>query len=70
MMDDWELGVRNPGRLCAVMESGLMGMGPEDAFDRLIELAVEADRRTSRSHRSRRLRAHHGDELSGISRRA
>ena len=41
MMDDWELGVRNPGRLAAVMESGLIGMGPEDAFDRLIELAVE-----------------------------
>lgn len=37
----WEVAVRDPARLEAVARSGLAGSGPEDAFDRLIELAVE-----------------------------
>ncbi|MEO9181114.1 MAG: GAF domain-containing protein [Acidimicrobiales bacterium] len=37
----WEKGVRDPDRLIALQQSGLMGTGPEDAFDRLIELATE-----------------------------
>jgi GAF domain-containing protein len=38
---DWEPGVRSPSRLAAVQRSGLVGITPEDRFDRLIELAVE-----------------------------
>jgi sigma-B regulation protein RsbU (phosphoserine phosphatase) len=38
---DWEAGVRDPTRLAALQSSGLTGTGPEDAFDRLIELAAE-----------------------------
>jgi phosphoserine phosphatase RsbU/P len=37
----WEQGVRDPARLDALQRSGLAGTGPEDAFDRLIELAAE-----------------------------
>ena len=37
----WEREVRSPERLAAVDRSGLVGIGPEDPFDRLIELAVE-----------------------------
>jgi sigma-B regulation protein RsbU (phosphoserine phosphatase) len=37
----WEEGVRDPVRLAALERSGLAGTGPEDAFDRLIELAAE-----------------------------
>ncbi len=37
----WETAVRNPGRLRALEQSGLVDSGPEDAFDRLIELAAE-----------------------------
>jgi sigma-B regulation protein RsbU (phosphoserine phosphatase) len=40
MMEGWESGVRSPARLGALDESGLAGTGPEDAFDRLIELAL------------------------------
>jgi GAF domain-containing protein len=38
---DWQVTVRNPERLAALERSGLVGMAPDDAFDRLIELAVE-----------------------------
>jgi GAF domain-containing protein len=38
---EWELQVCAPERLAAVDRSGLVGIGPEDPFDRLIELAVE-----------------------------
>lgn len=41
MTMEWEEAVRSPTRLAAVERSGLVGMSPEDAFDRLIELAVE-----------------------------
>ena len=41
MTSDWEAAVRSPTRLAAVAQSGLVGIGPEDPFDRLIELAVE-----------------------------
>lgn len=37
---DWEAEVRSPERLAAVDRSGLVGIGPEDPFDRLIELAI------------------------------
>ncbi len=37
----WEAAVRDHARLEALAESSLVGTGPEDAFDRLIELAVE-----------------------------
>jgi GAF domain-containing protein len=40
-MDGWEREVRSPDRLAAVERSGLVGIGPEDPLDRLIELAVE-----------------------------
>jgi sigma-B regulation protein RsbU (phosphoserine phosphatase) len=40
MTFDWESAVRAPSRLAAVARSGLVGIGPEDEFDRLIELAV------------------------------
>jgi sigma-B regulation protein RsbU (phosphoserine phosphatase) len=40
MTVDWESGVRDPLRLAAVNRSGMVGIGPEDEFDRLIELAV------------------------------
>jgi len=38
---DWESEVRSPERLAALERSGLVGIGPDDPFDRLIELAVE-----------------------------
>jgi GAF domain-containing protein len=41
MTSGWELEVRSPTRLAAVERSGLVGISPEDPFDRLIELAVE-----------------------------
>jgi len=41
MTSDWGLEVRSPTRLAAVDRSGLVGITPEDPFDRLIELAVE-----------------------------
>ena len=37
----WEGAVRDHVRLEALADSSLVGTGPEDAFDRLIELAVE-----------------------------
>jgi sigma-B regulation protein RsbU (phosphoserine phosphatase) len=37
----WERAVRDPARLAALARSGLVGTGPEDAFDRLIELAAK-----------------------------
>ena len=37
----WEEGVRDPKRLIALQQSGLVGTSAEDAFDRLIELATE-----------------------------
>jgi sigma-B regulation protein RsbU (phosphoserine phosphatase) len=37
----WQAGVRDPGRIDALERSALVGTGPEDAFDRLIELAVD-----------------------------
>jgi GAF domain-containing protein len=40
MITNWEHGVREPTRLAALQRSGLMGTGPEDAFDRLLELAA------------------------------
>jgi len=36
----WETTLRDPTRLTALVRSGLVGSGPEDAFDRLIELAA------------------------------
>ncbi len=41
MTIDWEPGVVDPARLAALERSGLVGTGPEDVFDRLIELASE-----------------------------
>lgn len=38
--DGWREGVREPERLAALERSGLFHSGPEDAFDRLTELAV------------------------------
>lgn len=40
MTATWVEGVRDPARLAAVQRSGLVDTGPEDAFDRLIELAA------------------------------
>jgi sigma-B regulation protein RsbU (phosphoserine phosphatase) len=37
----WETAVGDGTRLAALRSSGLIGTGPEDAFDRLIELAAE-----------------------------
>ena len=41
MTTTWEIAVRDPARLAALERSGLVGTGPEDAFDRLIELAAK-----------------------------
>lgn len=41
MTIQWKAAVRNQKRLKALHESGLLGTGPEDAFDRLVELAAE-----------------------------
>jgi GAF domain-containing protein len=41
MTIQWEGAVRDEARLRALHESGLPGTGPEDAFDRLVELAAE-----------------------------
>jgi GAF domain-containing protein len=41
MIVGWETAVNDPARLTALRRSGLVGTGPEDAFDRLIELAAE-----------------------------
>jgi hypothetical protein len=62
MASDGESGVRSPTRLAAVERSGLVGIAPEDRFDRLIELAVEFDWRAAGSHRTGRLGAHYRDE--------
>jgi sigma-B regulation protein RsbU (phosphoserine phosphatase) len=40
MMATWEEGVGNSQRIAAVERSGLFGTDPEDAFDRLTELAA------------------------------
>ncbi len=40
MTSNWDTEVRSPSRLSAVERSGLVGIAPEDPFDRLIELAV------------------------------
>jgi sigma-B regulation protein RsbU (phosphoserine phosphatase) len=37
----WEDGVRDPKRIIALHQSGLVGTGGEDTFDRFIELATE-----------------------------
>ena len=41
MTTDWQPGVLEPGRLAALRRSGLMDSEPQDAFDRLLELAAE-----------------------------
>jgi GAF domain-containing protein len=41
MNSDWESKVRDVGRLSALDRSGLVGISPDDSFDRLIELASE-----------------------------
>jgi phosphoserine phosphatase RsbU/P len=41
MTSDWKTKVRDADRLAAIKSSGLVGMSPDDAFDRLIELAAE-----------------------------
>jgi phosphoserine phosphatase RsbU/P len=41
MTADWERAVRDADRLSAVDRSGLVGMSPDDTFDRLIELAAK-----------------------------
>lgn len=41
MTIEWEPGVRDPDRLDALEESGLVGTGREDAFDSLVEFAAE-----------------------------
>jgi GAF domain-containing protein len=40
-MIDWQEPVREVERLAAVERSGLVGLSPQHAFDRLIEMAVE-----------------------------
>jgi sigma-B regulation protein RsbU (phosphoserine phosphatase) len=40
MIIEWESKVRSPQRLFALERSTIVGINPEDAFDRLIELAV------------------------------
>jgi GAF domain-containing protein len=40
MSEEWERGVKNPERLAAVEHSGLIGLSGDDAFDRLLELAI------------------------------
>lgn len=40
MSSDWEQGVQDAGRLAAVERSGLIGLSGDDAFDRLLELAI------------------------------
>ena len=40
MSCDWRIGVRDPVRVAALERSGLAGTGPDDAFDRLTELAA------------------------------
>jgi sigma-B regulation protein RsbU (phosphoserine phosphatase) len=41
MTVDWQTGVGDPARLAAVQRTARFGDGPEDAFDRLTELAAE-----------------------------
>ncbi len=41
MRVDWQAGVRDPIRVGAVSRSGLVGSHSDDAFDRLLELAIE-----------------------------
>jgi GAF domain-containing protein len=41
MMIEWESEVHDSNRLAALSKSGLVGTGPEDEFDRLVELAVK-----------------------------
>ena len=40
-MIEWETEVRDSNRLAALRNTGLVGSGPEDAFDQLVELAVK-----------------------------
>jgi GAF domain-containing protein len=40
MTIDWEAAVRDPRRVAALQRTGLVGTGPDDAFDRLLELAM------------------------------
>jgi GAF domain-containing protein len=40
MTMDWKSGVRDEERVAALESSQLVGTGPEDAFDRLVELAA------------------------------
>ncbi len=44
MSDNWERSVQNADRLAAVERSGLIGLCGDDAFDRLIELAIAVTR--------------------------
>lgn len=41
MTIEWTSGVRSEERVAAVEDSGLLGTGPDDAFDRFVELAAE-----------------------------
>ncbi|MGC2486093.1 MAG: GAF domain-containing protein [Acidimicrobiales bacterium] len=41
MTVDWETAVRDVERVAALHDSGLLGTGPEEEFDRLVELAVK-----------------------------
>ncbi len=40
MRANWEAGVRDPTRVAALQRTGLVGSPPDDAFDRLLELAM------------------------------
>jgi sigma-B regulation protein RsbU (phosphoserine phosphatase) len=40
MTMDWKSGVRDVGRLAALERSTIVGLGPEEAFDGLLELAM------------------------------
>jgi sigma-B regulation protein RsbU (phosphoserine phosphatase) len=40
MTDEWEQRIRDADRIAAVDKSGLVGLSNDDAFDRLLELAV------------------------------
>ena len=41
MTMNWKAGVHDSERVAALDRSGLVGTGPEDAFDRLVEFAAE-----------------------------
>ena len=40
MTTEWEAQIREAGRIAAVDRSGLVGLTGDDAFDRLLELAI------------------------------